>query len=217
MYSEKTKALIVASCFAAIMLSVRVIQTGLFHFIFLAWNLFLAWVPYILSGWLKQIPPQYKWANRFVFAAWLLFLPNAPYLVTDFIHLQPRLPVPVMFDVCMLFLFSLTGLALGLLSVQQVEQWRMQHKPGKSLTGMRSIVFLLCGFGIYLGRVERFNSWDAVTDPVGLLTDVLQKIIYPFAHMETWGITLLFAGFLWITYTLFTVMPVRKNKQTNAV
>ncbi|MBL7726552.1 MAG: DUF1361 domain-containing protein [Dinghuibacter sp.] len=215
MNPEKERALIAASCVAIILLSVRVIHTGSFNYVFLYWNLFLAWVPYVFSTWLARVPARYKWTQRFLFMGWLLFLPNAPYLVTDFIHLQARWPVPLMFDLCMLFLFALTGLVLGLLSVQQAEQWRLNQRPGKSLSGMRLGVFLLCGFGIYLGRVERFNSWEVFTDPAALAAEILPRLLNPFAHAETWGITLLFAGLLWVTYAFFKTVPVPFNPQNN--
>jgi uncharacterized membrane protein len=52
------------------------------------WNLFLAFIPLILSYWLFLVqnnkPFLLWWLTLIIFIA---FLPNAPYLLTDIIHL----------------------------------------------------------------------------------------------------------------------------------
>jgi uncharacterized membrane protein len=40
---------------------------------------------------------------------------------------------------------------------------------------MVSVVSLLSGVAIWLGRVLRFNSWDVVTNPFGLLSDTVAR------------------------------------------
>jgi uncharacterized membrane protein len=228
MYSNKTKALLVATCVSVIMLSVRIINTGSLNYIFLAWNIILAWVPYMASGLIPlvgrrptsygQQPTSYsrrptgdQWKTGLLLAVWLLFLPNAPYIITDFVHLRHRAPVPIIFDATMLLLFSLTGLALGLLSIQHTENWWRQHRPHIAVPQLRFFVFLLCGFGIYLGRVERWNSWDIISNPGGLLVEVMKKIIDPFSNVETWAVTILFALLLWVTYRILKMMPEKSR------
>lgn len=203
MFTDKTKTLVVASCVAVILLSVRVLNSGSFNYIFLAWNIMLAWIPYIISGWLQEANPERKWTINLLLITWLLFLPNAPYLITDFIHLHKRAGIPLMFDLVLLFLFSFTGLALGLLSVQRTEQWWRLNRSRIAAPRLRIIVFLLCGFGIYLGRVERWNSWDVLANPGDLALEVLHKFTHPFANIYTWGMTMLFAGLLLIAYYIF--------------
>ena len=207
MRTDKTKALVVATCIAFILLSVRIIHTGTFKYIFLGWNIVLAWIPYLISGWLQHIQPAKKWSAAILLSVWLLFLPNAPYIITDFIHLHHRPPVPFMFDISLLFIFSFTGLALGLLSIQRTEAWWKEHRPGIATSKLLMMVFLLCGFGIYLGRVERWNSWDIVTDPDGLALEIIQKLVHPISNMETWGTTFLFALLMRITYGVLKTLP----------
>ena len=66
----------------------RTDQTGAV-FTFLFWNLFLAWIPFLLAlamtGLDRLRAPG--WLLAPVSVVWLLFLPNAPYILTDFIHL----------------------------------------------------------------------------------------------------------------------------------
>ena len=83
---------LLSSAVAVVMLHFRLEWSGRRSFIFLVWNLFLAWVPYglaLLAG-LLQARGQARWWNLLPLGgAWLLAFPNAPYLLTDFIHLKP--------------------------------------------------------------------------------------------------------------------------------
>jgi uncharacterized membrane protein len=89
---------------------------------------------------------------------WLLFLPNSPYLVTDLVHLKPRPSVPLWFDILLVQSFVLTGLLLGFLSVYLMHRL-VTHAYGWKIGWLFTLLILaLTGFGIYLGRFERWNS-----------------------------------------------------------
>ncbi len=64
------------------------------------------------------------------------------------------------------------------------------------------IICLLCGFGIYLGRQLRFNSWDILQDPYSLFIQILDIIKSPNLHIEAWGFTIAFGLFLLLIYHL---------------
>ena len=78
-------ALLAATALLALGVAVRVLATHSLDTTNLVWNLFLAWIPFVLALVL------YDGARRGVSAGtlvalgggWLLFLPNAPYIVTD--------------------------------------------------------------------------------------------------------------------------------------
>ncbi|MFN7138702.1 MAG: DUF1361 domain-containing protein [Limisphaerales bacterium] len=170
-------ALIVGSMLATSLLAVRYFYWSSLGHLYLAWNLFLAWVPvgFAFLAW------RYKEdkIRLYLFAAlWLLFLPNAPYLVTDLIHLRARPPVPVWFDMVLLQSFIGLGLLLGFVSLYKM-QLLTAHFYGKRASWIFVLVVVaLTGFGIYLGRVQRFNSWDAIINPIGLFTEL-------FGHLAT--------------------------------
>jgi Protein of unknown function (DUF1361) len=82
-------ALVALSLAAVGLLAVRIDRVGKPAFVFLTWNLFLAWIPFVLSLCVAAVhgrggPRPLLWVLG---AGWLLFLPNAPYILTDFIHL----------------------------------------------------------------------------------------------------------------------------------
>src|SRR5512133_1596649 len=136
---------------------------------FLAWNLVLAWVPWLSAR--RLAGARSRGALAGLGAAWLLFLPNAPYLVTDLVHLRPRPPVPASLDVLLFASFALAGCALAWGSLDAV------HAPlvralGRARAALAVAgILLLTGFGVYLGRFERWNSWDLLARPRGVLTD----------------------------------------------
>lgn len=184
--------------FTITLYAVRVLYTGSFLFLFIPWNLFLAWLPFYFS--LKMKDENTNAIKVIWFLCWLLFLPNAPYLITDFVHLEHRPNVPFYFDLIMLFSAAWNGLLLGLLSLQTVEQELKNNFNFWKVKAMMLCLFVLCGFGIYLGRFDRFNSWHIITQPFDLLSSIFTYIIQPMEHLHTWAVTVLFAAVLWLMY-----------------
>ena len=135
---------------------------------YLIWNLFLAWIPYILSSCCLKKETSVSWFIA-IFIPWMLFFPNAIYLVTDILHVASSLPHVLWYDSLIFFLFGLAGLLLGILSLFQIEEY---IKTKTSWIVKEIFVFAIClvsSFGIYLGRFERWNSWDLFIHPSTLL------------------------------------------------
>lgn len=148
--------------------------------LFFGWNLILAALPYVLLRF-GEIVGRAGW---FFVGLALLFLPNAPYLVSDLIHLRARPPVPFVYDLMLFTLCVGTGLLLGALAVVRAARGLRWRVWSPVLRIMSLALFPLCGFGIYLGRVLRWNSWDAVFRPHLLLADFGVVFNNPFAREE---------------------------------
>ena len=58
----------------------------------------------------------------------------------------------------------------------------------------------LCSFGVALGRFERFNSWDIVTQPHVVVPAILARVANPVGHMRTTVVTVLLTTFLTLGY-----------------
>lgn len=180
-----TLALVVLSLVAAGLLAVRLDRVDKPAFLFLVWNLALAWVPFALALGVAAVhgrggPRPLLWLLG---VAWLLFLPNAPYILTDFIHLGRIHGAPLWFDTALIGTFAAAGLALGLASllvVHQVVEVRAGRLRGWAVA-LGSLA--LSAVGTYLGRFPRFNSWDVVTDPDGLVALVLQRMANPLGNV----------------------------------
>ena len=63
-------------------------------------------------------------------------------------------------------------------------------------------VLFLCGFGIYLGRFLRWNSWEIATRPKSFLYVIGDRVLDPTEHGKTWAVTLLIGTLLIIMYAL---------------
>lgn len=196
-----------ATLLAVSLFAGRVYLSGRLTYIFLVWNLFLAWIPYLFSLWavsLYRSHPGRWWYLLIPGALWLLFFPNAPYILTDFFHLKTRLPIPVWYDVGMLSVFAWSGLFLAIFSLRS-----MQVVVKALLGSLASWLFVLGslglgGLGVYIGRFLRWNSWDLLLRPHHVLSDVVVQLANPRTHPGAFGVTLLFAAFLFVCYLTLT-------------
>lgn len=175
----------------------------------LLWNLFLAAVPVLWSyAFQAAMVRQRPVAASVFFGLWLLFLPNAPYLLTDLVHLnlQSHQGAPLWYDLAMLLSAAGTGTLLGYLSlfdVHSVVEQRFGRKTGWMVAAGS---LMLCGFGIYLGRFLRWNSWDAFTHPIQLFKAVVGQFMDSGAHPRPLDVTLIYGIGLIIGYLALRVV-----------
>lgn len=184
------------SLFSLLLLAYRLIKSDSLSYIFLVWNLFLAFIPWWISNFInKQSSINYRYVP--IIVLWFLFLPNAPYILTDLFHLKERTPFPLWYDLVLVLSFALCGLLLFFKSLKDMfELLHLKLKP-LYVTLITPFVFWLISFGLYLGRYLRFNSWDII-HPFHILkssyTILFQK--------DTIGFTCVFSIFLWFIYVL---------------
>ena len=172
----------------------------------LVWNLFLAWIPYAFSLLAVGLHRRYpgRWGLLILPAGiWLAFFPNAPYLLTDFLHLEERPYVPLWYDIGLLVSFAWSGLFLAIASLRS-----MQGLVRAYLGAILSWLFAFCalgfgGMGLYLGRFSRWNSWDLLTQPKAIITDVASRLIDPLSNLRFFGFILMFTAFLFVCYLTF--------------
>ena len=201
------RLLFLSMLFSCLLVGARVIHTGRSTFLFLIWNLFLAYIPYFITSVLARKP---LWVNNRrilvpLFIVWLLFVPNSFYIITDLYHLGDKYndrQTPQWFDLAMILSFVWNGLLLGVLSVRQMERIFLPR-----LTLTRELLFLypvmwLNALGIYIGRYLRYNSWDIVTDPFRLLRDIAMMVVHPLQHQNTWDMVLCFSILMTLIYLL---------------
>lgn len=175
--------LCIASLISVVLFRVRTLLSGTEDYAFLIWNLFLAWLPLVMS----YLASSFSTKRRFValtvpIAAilWLLFFPNAPYILTDLFHLRlPRENIPVWFDTLLINWFAWTGVLLGVFSLFMMHD--IVRKAFGRITGWLFVlaVSTLCSVGIYIGRFLRWNSWDLILHPIERLREILSYAIHP--------------------------------------
>lgn len=201
----KTLSIItVALIFSVIVLMVRMKLNKSFFFLFLIWNVFLAIIPYTITMYLNTKPNLSKLRLGFLFIVWLAFLPNAPYIVTDLVHIRIGNDNLLWLDVLVILCFALSGLFLFYLSIIDMQRLISDKFKRIPIGTFTTLVLFLCGFGVYLGRFLRYNSWGIISQPQVLISDVFNIVIAPFQHYEAWLFTLSFGGFLVVGFWMFT-------------
>lgn len=197
-------SLLTASMFLSVfLLMIRMKITHSFTYIFLIWNLFLAVIPYAITMTLKSKRHLNSYALSFWCCVWLLFLPNAPYIITDLLHLSNINNSMLWLDVLLLTSFAYNGLIVFFLSVFDMQILIASRLSKNKTRYFINIVFMLTGFGVYLGRFLRYNSWDILQQPLALLEDISIMILQPRAHIEIWLFTFCFGSFLMLSFWLF--------------
>lgn len=173
--------------------ALRIYHTEQLYFLFLVWNLFLALLPWVgvkTAQLLQRQGASTLWVVAFL-GATIAFLPNAPYLLTDLCHLRWTSYSNILWlDTLMIVAYAATGL-VGFYATLFVLEEVLEHYWGKWWTALALVVvFFLNGFGVYLGRFLRFNSWDVLADPWALWSVITERLLHPMAHPRTWGVTL---------------------------
>ncbi|MEZ5387076.1 MAG: DUF1361 domain-containing protein [Prosthecobacter sp.] len=208
---------ILATIWCCTVLIARFHVAGHFGYVFLLWNLFLAAIPLGLSLGLEHV-------RRITHAVpllsmWLLFFPNAPYVLTDLIHLNANRHgrVPQWLDLLLLLSFAFVALWFGFQSLHLVQRW-FTRRFSRATAWVVTVTCLgLGGFGVYLGRFLRWNSWDIVHRPHLLLKDIASRILDPLHHSHTWSFTLGFGTLLLFSYLFWisTATPAFERRNVD--
>lgn len=187
-------------------------------FSYLMWNLFLAWLPLIFTVLLERILRRKLWSSWLALAMtalWLIFLPNSFYMISDFIHIQDVRRVDILYDVIMMTSFIVNGVILGYLSVYSIHRQLVARLRPRNANVIIGLVFFLCSFAIYLGRDLRWNSWDVLVNPGGILIDVSDRILnptaYPLMFTTTIGFTVLLVSFYGVVWQVARAL---RNQRT---
>ena len=205
---ETKKNILLLSLFCVILVIIRIIRTEQFSFIFMFWNLFLAFIPLGISNYLtntKKTISNLKLSTLTII--WLLFLPNAPYMVTDLFHLHKRDYLPIWFDLILILMFAITGLYLFYISLNQAIVLTKNKFPNLYKPQFLILLFLIVSYGVYIGRFLRLNSWDII-DPIGLVKTCLSSILYLPRLKDMCCFTVVYSIFLGFIFLI--IKPVLK-------
>lgn len=157
------------------------------EFSYLCWNLLLAWLPLAFALRLMVVLRHKLWSSweaLLVSTLWVVFLPNSFYMISDFIHLQDVTRINVLYDAIMFTSFIFTGVILGFTSLYLVHGQLLRRFAWRMASLWIAFTLLLCSAAIYVGRDLRWNSWDILTNPGGLLFDISDRLQHPSAYPQ---------------------------------
>ncbi|MCM3133503.1 DUF1361 domain-containing protein [Paenibacillus polysaccharolyticus] len=207
-------------------------KSGSNRYAFLGWDMFLAWVPLIISTMIalifrsKAVRPG--WLSKTLIGVlgliWLFFLPNAAYLFTEMLHAfryfiaQPESPfwfdMDFWYSLTLTFGVAIVGLMLSICSIRQIEhvlQLLVHRSVGWIIVGF---ILLLSGLGVYIGRFNRWNSWDIVSRPGQIVIDLMHDLSSASGLLVEF-VTLMFViqGFAYIIISLISSSITREGKK----
>lgn len=205
-----TAAMCLLALYFAVSIPVALTQSLFLHR-WLVWNVFLAMLSPVLAWAFMHCG---KRGLRAALAAlWCLFFPNAPYLVTDLIHIA-RLSFGAQAGRLALYPWlTLMQVGAAVFLATTIGLWSLgvMHDAARgrfgSLAGWAAVglLCLLGGYGVYLGRFVRLNSWD-VLRPIHLLQSVLR-------HMDgdAMRFSAAFGAYILFTYCVYRVYGALKT------
>ena len=180
------------------------------------WDAFLALVPIVLGYGAASVGRMaregrvwLKFVLGALLTAWLAFLPNAAYVMTQWRHFLERVDannvtIQSQNDPQMLVYISTRALFYGCycafgmlaltLAIRPVE--RMLRTWNVPFYRVAPVLFLLLSLGVYLGLIERWNSWDVLLRPRALLSSILMVPSRP----TLMAAVVVFAAVLWTIY-----------------
>jgi uncharacterized membrane protein len=174
---------------------------------YLVWNLFLAWIPYVCARAIWRLGRGSTPLPVLLplLAVWLVFLPNAPYLVTDIVHLHRHAHgIALVVEVALFGTVGLAGILLGVAAVQPIHRIIGERYGRFASRAFPPVIAIAVAFGVYLGRVQRWNSWDFVRTPGQVFHATWGVLAHPIAHPRAYaGIALFSLAFL-IVYCALT-------------
>lgn len=185
--------------------AVGMLQNHSGEFGYMVWNLLLAWVPLGLVLILLKLLRSRLWSSWqpiLTTILWLLFLPNSFYMISDFVHIQDVARHDLLYDIVMFTSFIFTAALLGFISLYLVHTELLKRTSLRVSSAFVAVIVFLCSFAIYLGRDLRWNSWDVLFNPAGILFDVSDRIIHPLGHA---GMMTTILSFFVLISTLYIV------------
>ncbi len=197
------------TAFCTTLLMYRIYKSEGLSYIFLAWNLFLALIPWWISNYLKK-KETLGLKHSPLLVVWLLFLPNSPYILTDLFHLRPRDPFPLWYDLVLVLSFALIGMMVFLKSLKDMFEILQKYVKPAYVAIITPFVFWLISFGLYLGRYLRFNSWNVVNHPFQLMRQSFDILF----EKDTIAFTFIFSIFLAFLY--YISKPLLKSEHHEA-
>ncbi len=164
-----------ADAFIGTVLNIFEININGYPLSFMVWNILLAFAAVYLAGLSVRTWKSKKSLiiKSTVTAVWLAFLPNTAYLMTDARHIIGYCPVSSYGNVCaqnawmtiFFFLFAAVGWPSFVLAIRPLKTYVTKRFGVKQGIWFAGLACFFSAWGVLLGLVNRFNSWELLTRP----------------------------------------------------
>lgn len=213
-------SLLFSSLVAIVLILVGAEKARSGFYFFMIYNMALAFIPLVLAIWLTHRLKTKGWltfGNIVLTLLWLGFLPNSFYMITDLIHVQSSIGIDLLYNIVLVLMCIFNALISGYISLYLVHWALLKRFYYRNVHILIGFIILLCSFAIYLGRYLRWNSWDVIVNPAGLLFDVTDSVASPSTHPQVFSTTV---SFFFLLTTMYVVIwqitrVLRQSKQVN--
>ena len=123
-------------------------------------------------------------------------------MISDFIHLQDVQTVDVLYDDVMFTSFIYTGVLLGFSSLYLIHLHFKRRFSSPVAAWWIAFTLFICSVAVYVGRDLRWNSWDVLTNPGGLLFDISDRLLHPSGYPQMFVTIISFFVLLVSMYSL---------------
>ena len=198
----------------------RTLTTHSLRYWFIPENLLLAWAGLMFSWFLVHGLRKWAWSSWqgvSLTLLWLFFLPNTWYVLTDFIHVYATGEISELYDIVLIMSLCLCGIILVVVSLWLVHKELLKRIKNEHKTYLLiELIIFASSFAIYLGRVLRWNSWEVITNPGGLLLNISDRVTDPLGHMHAVNFTglmfVLISGIYFAFYRGLSALNTSKTK-----
>jgi uncharacterized membrane protein len=174
-------AIVLATLVGVGLFSYSAVTNHSLQYDYLLWNLFLAWIPLLISTRLIYVLANKLWSSWEALALsllWIIFLPNSFYMISDFIHLQTAPSSNIIYYAITFTSIIYTAVVLGFLSLYMIHIELRRRFRTPNVVLILAIILASCSAAIYIGRDLRWNSWDVLTNPGGLVFDISDRLTH---------------------------------------
>lgn len=174
----------------------------LYNFSWMAYNLYLAFLPVIFGLFLFRMPN--KFYTFLLGIIWFLYLPNTVYVYTDLHHLIEQWPkVDAIWQAVLVVqygIFVAIGLTCFLVAFYPLEKmFQGSHRREQIRPYVLIAVNFILGWALVVGKFYRINSWDMLISPQATFTAMLTTL----RTIDFVGLAILFGIFANCFYFLF--------------
>lgn len=117
---------------------------------------------------------------------WILFLPNTIYLLTDIEHFIAQLPKVsgqeeqiIILQYIVLFIIGIVSYLLAMRPLSKFFKAIRIDPTGDLALAIIAILNFAIGLALVLGKFQRTHSWYVFTDPLVVVSDVLEIFYTP--------------------------------------
>ena len=151
-----------------------------FNLPWMLYNLWLALLPVLFVELAVVIKPS--WIKTIFLILWFFYLPNTIYVISDLTHLLQQWPQLAGMEKILVIVEYIVLEACGFITFMVAVlpfEGLLRHSSWKKYA-TRIIIYLnfLVGFAIVLGKVDRVNSWEIVTNPIHFVNSSLHVMTY---------------------------------------